>query len=657
MPIGIGYVGAYAQSQFGPEGEVRLYAETDPLLEDLKNWRPDVVGIANYCWNSELANTMFRIAKRLIPNVVCIGGGPDFPNDSGECLDYLKRRPAIDFYVYLEGETAFISLARKIYEGQDVGRLKSEPQDSVKSIHPGSGELVSGSTLARPMDLDFISSPYLTGMMDQWFDGNYAPSVQTSRGCPFRCGFCVEGGEYHSRIARFSTERIKQEFSYMAERMTTYPNVLLSVVDSNFGMYKRDEELAEHLREMQDKYGWPNAFDVTTGKANYDRILRIAERLKNKMNVTCSVQSMNEDTLDVIQRKNVSMDHYTEIQVAIKKRGMISNAELIMPMPMETKQTFLDGLRKVTDAGVEMVSPYTLMMLKGTYLATKECRDKYQMKTRYRILPRQFGEYMGEKCFEIEEVCIATNTMPFEDYLECRGMGLVHAIFSSEQYDIIHRHLKELGISKHDFMCWIWEAIKSGETELSEAYARFIEETKGELWESPEAIYEYFSSPEKYDRLVSGEIGDNLMRKYRIEVFAGHCTASIELAYRTIQALAGEALTEEVRESLEASKRWMIALRDLTSIFNGRIRLSKDARLDLPYDVEAWYRAGPDSESLLSFHRSASYRLVYERERIEGLFDQGKRLFGTDPVFWISKLLTNWRISNFWLRCEPLSAR
>ena len=33
------------------------------------------------------------------------------------------------------------------------------------------------------------------------------------------------------------------------------------------------------------------------------------------------------------------------------------------------------------------------------------------MKTKFRILPKQFGEYGGEKVFEIEKVCVGTNTM------------------------------------------------------------------------------------------------------------------------------------------------------------------------------------------------------------------------------------------------------
>ena len=45
------------------------------------------------------------------------------------------------------------------------------------------------------------------------------------------------------------------------------------------------------------------------------------------------------------------------------------------------------------------------------------------MKSKYRILPKQFGSYNGKKVFEIEKVCIATESMNEQDYLECRNFG------------------------------------------------------------------------------------------------------------------------------------------------------------------------------------------------------------------------------------------
>ena len=52
-------------------------------------------------------------------------------------------------------------------------------------------------------------------------------------------------------------------------------------------------------------------------------------------------------------------------------------------------------------------------------LGRDEAIKKYQMESKFRILPKQFGEYKGEKVFEIEKVCVATETMSFQSYLNC----------------------------------------------------------------------------------------------------------------------------------------------------------------------------------------------------------------------------------------------
>ena len=66
------------------------------------------------------------------------------------------------------------------------------------------------------------------------------------------------------------------------------------------------------------------------------------------------------------------------------------------------------------------------------------------MKTKFRVLPNQFGEYNKNKIIETEEVCIETNTMPFSDYLECRGLAFIMKVFSEVQFDVIFRLLREV---------------------------------------------------------------------------------------------------------------------------------------------------------------------------------------------------------------------
>jgi len=658
MPVGIGYIASYLLAQTKPgDIEIRLYHDPKVMLEDIADWKPQVVGLSNYCWNGDLSRTVFRHAKRLDPSVVCVGGGPNFPTDHAECHDYLSKRPEIDLYVYFEGEASFAQLIKKLQKGSDVHHLKAESQDGVMSVHPKTGNLVFGKPLPRITNLDEIPSPYLNGLLDQWFNGYYAPSMETARGCPFSCGYCFAGKPYYNHMATFSVERIKEELTYIAQRMKGHPDILLSICDSNFGMTERDEKIAAHIRKLQDEFNWPNAFDVTTGKMNYDRILRIASLLKNRLYVGCSLQSLNPKTLEAIKRKNLSMHEYRKLNAEMKECRMHSATEFIVPLPEETKDSFFKGSECVMNTlNVDYFTVHTAICLNGTYLASKECREQYKMQTKFRILPRQFGEYLDKKYFEVEEVCVATNTMSFDDYLEIRGFSLILSFFSNELFDVIHRHLKELNINRYDYFYHIWESIKSGKDRfLLETYKRYMVEVKEELWDSKDAIYDYFTKQENYKKLPSGSRGDNLIRKYKTELFLKSSIPAIELAYFVMKDIAGNGITDEIRESLTSAKRWMKATRNVSVVFKDRSQINNSEIIDLPYDVNSWYLHNPDRNPLVTYNKQTSYGVFSDSDNLKMIFDEIEKLYGGNFSFQIGKLLENWDIKKFCRKCEPLN--
>jgi len=656
MPIGIGYIAAYTISRLGESAvEIRLYDDAEPLLNDIKNWQPDIVGLSNYSWNTELSRLVFKQAKKIIPNVVCIAGGPELPCSHQEIKEYLSARLEIDFYVVFEGECPFADLTDLIRQDKSNVDLKSRIHPGVASISPETGDLVFGDPLPRMENLDQIPSPYTTGLMDQWFDGTYSPAVETARGCPFTCGYCFAGQQKYSRVNNFSFERIIDELTYMAEKMKQYPNIPLLICDSNFGMYERDEEIAAHLMNLQKKFNWPNSYDITIGKSidAYNRILRISAMLENKMHITTSLQSLNPETLSIIKRHNIGVEDFRQLNLEMKERGINTVTELIVPLPRETKESFFKGFETVINIiGSDRIVPYTTIMLKGTDLSSKESREKYKLQTKYRILPRQYSEYLGEKCFEVEEVCVATDTISFEDYLEIRGFVFLLSFFSGEQFDVIHRHLKEYNISVYDYLYFLWELIKSGGTELSSVYNRFLEETKAELYDSPEAIYEYFNRQENYDKLLSGEYGDNLIRKYSSEILLDYCIPAIELAYVALKKVVGQGLTKEAEDSFLAAKDWLIALRDISSTFKDEFYLGKQDILNLLYDVNAWYQSSNKSKSLINYNQSVSYQISHDLQNIKNALSEGKTLWGGDLNFQIGRLLSIWSVKYFWRQCK-----
>ena len=130
-----------------------------------------------------------------------------------------------------------------------------------------------------------------------------------------------------------------------------------------------------------------------------------------------------------MDRKNGPLGNFFDVAAEARRSGLPVSVELIVPLPLEIKESYLNGLRVLYESDVSLL-PYTTMMLRDAEIARKENRERYGMITKFRLLPRQFGEYRSGKCFEIEEVCVGTNTMPFEDYVECRGISLLVTLFN-----------------------------------------------------------------------------------------------------------------------------------------------------------------------------------------------------------------------------------
>src|SRR3989344_6915676 len=651
MPLGISYIASYMLANvFNPNDiELRFYVD-DVILKDIEEWRPDVVALSNYCWNTELTYLIFNYAKKINLNIFCVAGGPEFPNENKkeECKDYLLNREKIDFYAYQEGEIAFTELIKKIIAGAELSDLKNHAQKGMMSIDKA-GNLIVGESIPRIMDMDQIPSPYLNGMMDRWFNGHYAPSIMTAKGCPFTCTFCKASHHWYSYIAKFSLERIKDELKYMAEKMRPYPNTLLAIYDTNFGILPRDEEIANHIHNLKNTFGWPSVFIATTSKTNYERVLRISSLLRNKMPIKGSLQSTNLETLEAINRQNIPLEKYLSLGRRLQKLGMPFLSELIVPLPKETKSSFFKGIEIFLGAGVDQIVPYTTMMLKGTPLASEESRKKYKMKTKYRLIPRQFGAYAGQKCFETEEVCIKTDTLSFEEYLECRGFGLISALLSHYQFDIIRRHLKELNIKTYDYLISFWEMVKSDNTKISKIYNEYIQETKEELWNSKEELYEHFSKPENYEKLLAGKLGDNLIRKYKTNIIIEKCGEAFELAYDIIVKIGASEITKEIKNSLNSAKQWAVAGRDINAVVRGKPIINY---LTLPYDVNAWYKS---AAPLTSYAQLTRYEISYDKEKIKEIIQNGKNLYGNDLLFVMGKIFTdNVDFSLFWAKFKTI---
>ena len=593
MPLGIGFLAAYANKILGNEIQVKLFAYPDHLMEALKDARPDVLGVTNYCWSYALHSRMLKYARGLYPGILTIMGGPNIALDQIGRERRLKQTDALDVYVVDEGEEAFATLLSN-YLASDLkkDRLFSQPQISSMFSDPQGTDIITGPPALGRRTLEEIPSPYLTGLMDPFFDDALCPLIQTTRGCPFTCTFCVEGVSYMTKVNRFPLDRIKEELEYIGPHAGVGSALMIS--DSNFGMLPGDLQVAEAIHSMQERFEWPKYIWATTGKNKKESILAAIDVLDGTMRMTNSVQSMNQDVLANIKRTNIKLETYAGIQRDVQARGRQSYAEVIVALPGETLESFKRGIRQLLDAGAQQVQSYQLMLLDGTELSNQETRDKFGFRTKFRVLPRSFGRYEDEPVFEVEEVVVSTDTMSFQDYLECRKLQLVLDIYHREGlFQEFLGYITSNGVSISDFIMDLFAHLRESSVEVQELFSNYLQEAETELFDSPEQAREILS--EKYQMVLDNEIGGNLVFKYSAIAWFQNLDHilrfAVDRATDLISRMGNKVDVQDrnINEELENIRRHHQA--KTINIGDAETGLS-DLVVELNYDIEAWKQGG-----------------------------------------------------------------
>ena len=81
------------------------------------------------------------------------------------------------------------------------------------------------------------------------------------------------------------------------------------------------------------------------------------------LSVSNSMQSTFKDTLDAIKRSNINLDGYKKVQNAIYNRGLRSMADVILGLPLETKDSHFKAVYELVDSGVQEFTSYQSMNL------------------------------------------------------------------------------------------------------------------------------------------------------------------------------------------------------------------------------------------------------------------------------------------------------
>jgi len=397
----------------------------------------------------------------------------------------------------------------------------------------------------------------------------------------------------------------------------------LLIVDANFGMFKEDIETAREIAAIKTAHAhnWPKSVLAATAKNHKERTVEIVEMLGDTMPPTAAVQSTDPGVLDHIRRKNVSLDALVTLAQATAKHGGQTEAELILCLEGDSKTSHFKTVMDMLDANMTFIRMYQFMMLPGTQSASKTTREKYGFETRYRVLPRCFGTYRvrGEEFqfAEIEEIVVATNSMPHEDYQACRDLHLTVETFSNDSIFLeLIAYLTRYGIIRSEFIREVHNRLIEEDSPLTHLYSQFREEEQKNLSDSLEKLESFVQEPGVIERYVNGEYGTNELYKYRALAVFQHIEPLHDIAFQTARSLLEQqgAYNEDVDNYLsELSEFSLMRKRDLLDIQapdRRRFHFDFPQLMESKFTMDPFDAARPEGIELEVYHSEEQSELI-----------------------------------------------
>jgi radical SAM superfamily enzyme YgiQ (UPF0313 family) len=556
IPYPIGCIKSYCleYSKFASEFEIEIFKDPQEFIDAAIKKKSSIIGFGNYVWNLELSTDIAKEIKSMNPETLIVFGGPNFPLEDTKRIEWLKERPFIDIYVTGDGEENFTKIVDSWYQCKNIEKVKEEKIPGCYSLV--NNELYKTQEFSsRIEDLDIIPSPYLKGYLDRFLENpRLSPLIESNRGCPFTCTFCVDGNTSRTKVFQKSVSRFEQEMEYIA---THYKGKMLTIADLNFGMFSRDIDISTSIAKMKEKYDYPYYIQVSAGKNNKPRILECAKILDGSMSLAASVQSLDKEVLEKVKRNNISEQQLLEMTKAGNELSANTYSEVILALPGDSKEKHFKTVLKLADSEINIISMYQCMILEGSELGSNFSKKSWNMQTKYRVLPRCFGIYnFGEKeilSAEIEEICVSTGTLPIEDYYESRSFALTIGLFYQDRILLeLYQYLRNFDIRPSELLQILHKNRMSYSKGITELYQSFDYDTKHELWDNKEDVRKIVKKDkEVLEKYARGELGVNVLFKHRAIVALELIKDIHDAAFSTALELLKERAPGEFQESKE----------------------------------------------------------------------------------------------------------
>jgi len=303
------------------------------IVEQILESKPDIVGFGVYIWNIVETTNVVSLLKVIAPEVKVVLGGPE--------VSYESEQQAIvqasDYVLTGEAEISFYELCKDIIKNNEPDRkvLKS-----------------------KPVELKNIEMPY------QYYSDedlkNRLLYVEASRGCPFKCEFCLssldtKSNPYELEVFLEQMETLYQRgarnFKFIDRTFNLDINTSLQIMQ--FFLDRMTDDLYLHFEVVPD---------------HLPRKLKemLTQFPKGSLQFEVGIQTFNQEVQTNISRKQNNPKSKQNLIWLKENTTAHIHADLIFGLPGETFDTFKDSFDQLYQCQPHEIQMGILKRLRGT---------------------------------------------------------------------------------------------------------------------------------------------------------------------------------------------------------------------------------------------------------------------------------------------------
>ena len=325
------------------------------FAQKIADEKPDVAAFSCYIWNITKTLELCRLIKQKHPCKIVLGG----PEVAYRPKDVLENNEFVDFVLSGEGEWTFPDFLNNLN-----GNLESVNGLSYRE----NGDIIT--VCEKEYNVD-PPSPYCEEFFEK-LNGRIA-YIETARGCPYSCAFCLSGR--CSPLRFFELSRVKNDILSLSKSGTK----TVKFVDRTFNSSeKRANEILLFIRENYGKEIPTNVcfhFEIAGDILKQSTLDILASMPRGAVQLEIGMQSFNAEVLKYINRKTNITRLIENIQKLISFNNMHIHIDLIAGLTGEDIESFKNGFNIAYSLKAHMLQMGFLKLLYGADM--RENSEKY----------------------------------------------------------------------------------------------------------------------------------------------------------------------------------------------------------------------------------------------------------------------------------------